>query len=160
MEVKTRIFGTVDVDEEKIIEFPMGIVGFPDMTHFALMYDVEKEDGRGLSYLVSIEEPDFAMPVVRPVLVKEDYNPEVDDSQLLPLGEFRDEDLLVFVTMTVPHDLTKITVNLMGPIVINTVSRKGVQVVLDAPDCPVRYPVYEVLARAKAAAQADGKAVN
>ena len=30
MEVNTRLFGEITIDDEKIIEFPGGIVGFPD----------------------------------------------------------------------------------------------------------------------------------
>ena len=41
MKVETRIFGTVDIDESKIITFPGGIVGFPDLTKFAIIHDEE-----------------------------------------------------------------------------------------------------------------------
>ena len=39
MKITTRIFGEVEIDESKIISFPSGIIGFPGMTDFALIYD-------------------------------------------------------------------------------------------------------------------------
>ncbi len=77
MEVNTRLFGEITIDDEKIIEFPGGIVGFPDLNKFAIVHDVEKTDGSSLSFLLSLDEPAFAMPVMVPQIVKPDYNPMV-----------------------------------------------------------------------------------
>ena len=41
MKANTRIFGEIDIDESKIITFVNGMVGFPDMKNFALIYVVE-----------------------------------------------------------------------------------------------------------------------
>ena len=43
MEIKTKIFGDVNIDDDKIIFFPNGIIGFPDLQHFTLIHDEEKE---------------------------------------------------------------------------------------------------------------------
>ena len=42
MKLTTRIFGEVEIDDNKIISFPNGIIGFPDLKKFVLMYDEEK----------------------------------------------------------------------------------------------------------------------
>ena len=47
-----------------------------------------------------------------PLLVCPDYNPEADDELLNNLGEIKPDDLLVLVTVTVPSDLTQMSVNL------------------------------------------------
>ena len=39
MRINTKIFGEVDIADEKIIHFPAGIIGFPDLTDFALIHD-------------------------------------------------------------------------------------------------------------------------
>ena len=39
MEITTRVFGTIEIDDNKIIHFPSGIIGFPEMTEFALIFD-------------------------------------------------------------------------------------------------------------------------
>ena len=47
MQIKTRIFGEVTIDDSKMIKFPNGIVGFPDLTDFALIHDAEQGDQAG-----------------------------------------------------------------------------------------------------------------
>ena len=42
MEVSTKLFGKINVGDDKIIEFPEGILGFPELKKFTLMYDNEK----------------------------------------------------------------------------------------------------------------------
>ncbi len=149
MDVNTRIFGQITISDEKIIEFPGGIVGFPDLNRFALVHDSEKTDGSSLSFLLSLDEPAFAMPVMDPHIVKPDYNPMVEDDLLSNLGELKPDDTIVLVTLTVPHDIKKMTVNLMAPIIINADLRKGAQVILTEGDNDIHFPIYDILAAAK-----------
>ena len=39
MKLNTRIFGEVEIEDSKIISFPNGIIGFPDLKRFTLMHD-------------------------------------------------------------------------------------------------------------------------
>lgn len=142
MIIETKLFGIVEIDESKKLTFPGGIIGFPDLQDFILIHDEEKKDG-GIRWMQSIQEPAFAMPVIDPLIVKQDYNPQVEDELLKKIDEFGEEDLLVLVTITVPHELDKMTVNLKAPLVINAKSRKACQVIVE--DYDVRYPVYEIL---------------
>ncbi|MCR4584363.1 MAG: flagellar assembly protein FliW [Lachnospiraceae bacterium] len=142
MVIKTRIFGEVTIDDSKMIHFPGGIVGFPDLKDFALIHDAEQGNQAGIRWMQSVQEPEFAMPVVDPLVAKEDYNPVVDDELLKVIGE--SEDMLVLVTITVPSDLTKMSVNLKAPIVVNVEERKACQVVLEE-DYPVKFYIYDIL---------------
>lgn len=149
MEVTTKIFGKVDIADDKIINFPGGIVGFPELNKFALMHDVENPPtGTGLGYLVSLDEPAFAMPVLNPLLIKPDYNPVVEDDLLSGLGEFTSDNTIVLVTVTVPHDIKDMTVNLMAPFIINSDTLNAAQIILDG-DYQIKYPIYEILKKAK-----------
>ena len=150
MRVNTRLFGEIEIADEKIITFPSGIIGFPDMTKFTMIYDEEKGTNAGIRWLQSMDEPTFAMPVMDPLVVKEDYNPEVDDEILKNIGTLTPDNILVLVTITVPSDLTQMSVNLQGPIIINVDERKACQVIVDTADCPVKYPVYDILQARKA----------
>ncbi len=150
MKLTTRIFGEVEIEDSKIINFPNGIIGFPDLTRFTLIHDEEEESGKNtIRWLQSIDEPGFAMPVIDPLVVCPDYSPSVDEAKVAEIGDVKDEDVLVLVTVTVPHDLTKMTVNLMGPFVINTDSMKGVQTIVENSDYPVKFPIYDILQKNK-----------
>lgn len=145
MKIDTRIFGEIDIEEDKILTFEKGIIGFPELKHFTLIFDEEQGSNAGIRYLQSVEEPGFAMPVMDPLVVKDDYDPEVNDELLSGLGNLNNGNILVLVTVSVPADLTKMTVNLQGPIVINVDERKAAQIIVDSSEYPVRYPIYEIL---------------
>ena len=152
MKVETRVFGEIDIEEDKIITFPNGIIGFPELTRFTLIHDEEKGKGAGIRWLQSLEELGFAMPVMDPLVVKDNYNPEVNDELLEPAGNVTPDNMLVLVTVTVPADITQMTVNLRGPIIINADEKKACQIIVDGEDYPVKYPIYEILQARKAGA--------
>ena len=145
MRIVTRVFGEIDIADEKIIRFPNGIVGFPELTDFALIHDSEKENITAVKWLQSMQEAAFAMPVVDPLVVKPDYNPEVEDELLKPIGELNPDSTLVLVTLTVPSDITKMTVNLQAPIVVNADEMKACQIIVDTEKYPVRFPIYDIM---------------
>lgn len=149
MQILTKIFGEIIIDDDKIIQFPKGIIGFPDLTEFTLVHDEEKGTD-SIHWLQSIQEPAFAMPVMDPLIVCPDYNPEADDELLNVLGTIVPEELLVLVTVTVPSDLTKMSVNLRGPIVINAAEKKATQIIVEGDEYPVKFPIYDILNQKKA----------
>lgn len=147
MVIETKLFGEVGVDESKLIKFVSGIVGFPDLTDFLLIHDSE---GNGnIKWLQSVQEPAFAMPVMNPLIVKEDYNPSIEDELLKPLEITDENDILVLVTVTVPKEIEQMTVNLMAPIIISGETRKANQIIIDQEGYTVKYPIYEILKAAK-----------
>ena len=150
MIINTRVFGEVEITDDKIITFPGGIIGFPDMKQFTLLHDEEQGVSAGIRWLQSLEEPGFALPVMDPLVVKADYNPEIDDELLKGIGEVTADNLLVLVTVKVPSDLTQMSVNLQGPIIINVDERKACQIIVDTDTYPVRFPIYEILQTRKA----------
>ena len=149
MVITTRIFGEIEIDDAKIITFESGIIGFPDLKKFTLLYDAEKTGG--IKWLQSLEEPAFAMPVMDPLSVKETYNPVVEDELLKPLGKLDPEEILVLVTVTVPKDLTQMSVNLQAPIILNAENKTGCQIIIDnvADEFPVKFMVYDILKKKK-----------
>lgn len=148
MKVTTKIFGEVDIVDEKLIHFENGIIGFPDLTLFSLMHDADNSEGL-IRWLQSMQEPAFAMPVMDPLIVREDYNPVVEDELLKPLGSHEPEDFLVLCTLTVPSDIKNMSVNLKAPIIINTETRKAAQIILDDNRYEVKYHIYDFVTKGK-----------
>ncbi|MCR5594728.1 MAG: flagellar assembly protein FliW [Lachnospiraceae bacterium] len=144
MVAETKFFGTIDIEDDKIIEFPMGIIGFESLKKFALIYDKDKDDRSSISWLQSMEEPLMALPVVNPADIKVEYAPIIEDELTKTIGDPADEDILIFVTMSIPTDITKMTANLKAPIIINTKNRQAMQVIVENEDYAIKYNVYEV----------------
>jgi len=150
MLVKTRHFGEIELDENKILTFENGILGFEDNKRFTILYDNEGDERPDISWLQSLDEPALAIPVVNPFTVMEDYNPEIEDELLKPLGSLDEDNAVVLISITVPSDMTKISANLKAPFIINSDSRKGTQIIIENPDYHVKYYFYEQLMAKKA----------
>ena len=74
MKANTRLFGEIDIDEEKIITLENGMIGFPDLRKFTLIFDKEKErTPSSIMWFQSMDEPEIAFPVMHPNEIKPDY---------------------------------------------------------------------------------------
>ncbi len=150
MLVKTKHFGEIELEEDKILSFDQGILGFVDCKKYAIIYDNDSGERPDITWLQSLEEPAIAIPVVSPFLIRPDYNPTVEDALLSSLGEVTPENLVVLVSVTVPSDITRISANLRAPFVINADTKKGCQVIVDDAEYDIRYYFYEKLQAIKA----------
>ena len=151
MLINTKHFGEIDLDENKIICFENGILGFEEYKKYTLLFD-DKDGGRpDISWLQSLDEPALAIPVVSPFLVMDDYNPQIEDEMLKPLGEITEDNIIVLISITVPTDIEKISANLKAPFIVNSDSRKGAQIIIENSDYEIKHLFYEQLQAHKAA---------
>lgn len=155
MQIMTKHFGKIELDEDKIISFDHGILGFENDKRYTLLYDNEKGERPNISWLQSIEEASLSIPVISPFLIKEDYNPEIEDELLKPLGTLTEDNILVLTSITVPSDINKISANFKAPFIINTDTKKGIQVIADNSDYDIKYYFYEKLKEIKLAKGAN-----
>ena len=151
VEVNTNAFGKIAIEDDKIIRFEHGILGFPDLKDFTLIFNIDKGVESSIKWLQSLDEPNFAMPVMNPNLVMDDYVPMFDRDLLKPLGgNLEPENLMMLVTVTVPKDITQTTVNLRAPIIVNVEERKAVQLISDDDTYGIKYAIYDKIKAKKA----------
>lgn len=149
MLLQTRIFGEIDIDDEKKLVFEDGLIGLPDLREFFLIFDAEEEKKSEIIWLQSVDEPSYAMPLINPLAILPDYNPAVEDELLSSIAPLNPDDMAVFVTLRVPEDVEKMTVNLKAPLIINAATCKGCQLIVENEAYEVRFPVYNLLEQAK-----------
>jgi flagellar assembly factor FliW len=98
-----------------------------------------------------LDEPGFAMPVMNPELVIKGYAPHLERELLAPLGDnLSSDNIIMLVTVTVPKDITKTTVNLKAPIIISIENRKAVQLICNEECYDVKHSIYDKIMAAKA----------
>lgn len=144
MKAKTRLFGEIEIEKEKIITMEQGIIGFPDLKHFTLVYDSENEEKSGIMWLQSMDDGDISMPVMVPSDLISDYNPTVNNELLEPLGNLTPDNTYVLVTVTVPEKIEDISVNLKAPVIVNMDTNKGCQLIVE-DDYEVRHKIYDLI---------------
>lgn len=139
MHVRTTRFGTVEIAEDRVITFPKGILGFADYRRFCLL---EPAEDSAFFWLQSLDDPTLAFVVTDPSFFVPDYSVPVRQDQMGDLGLARLEDAQVFVIVN-KVDQT-LTGNLQGPLVINTITRTGEQLVLAEKRWQIRHPLVSV----------------
>ena len=125
MEVRTTRFGVIEIAEDRVITFPAGLLGFPGQSQFCLL---EPGGDACFFWLQSLDEPSLAFVVTDPTLFISDYSVPVRAEQMEELGLEKLADAQVFVIVNKVDDA--LTGNLQGPLVVNTLTRQGQQLVL------------------------------
>ena len=127
--VNTVRFGEIEVEEDKIVHFEVGIPAFEEEHEFLIIpYDEESP----YVFLQSLSTPDLAFLMTMPFVFFPDYEFEIDDDTLGKLGIREQEELLIYAILTLPGgNVENMTANLMAPVVINTTNMQARQVVLD-----------------------------
>ncbi len=142
---ESRRVGRIEVAASDVLELEP-LPGFPRNRRFVLM---EHDEGSGMAWLVSLDDPDVAFVVATPWDYFSQYDPPVEREHLAALSiERRDE---VEVLCLVSLSGKTIFLNLAAPLLINAVTRRGLQVVSDDP----RYST-----RAEIPALTDGKTIE
>ena len=126
MKVSTKAYGLIDVNEDQRISFPFGLFGFESFKDYVLL-DAEQQP---FYWLQSMDVEQIAFVLINPFLFRPDYEMNIDNEELLPIGITEPEKALIFSIVTIPGDGTPITANLQGPLVINRDTGIGIQAVL------------------------------
>jgi flagellar assembly factor FliW len=127
-------------EDEVILSFPAGLAGFEKLTEFRLF---EPSGGYPLRFLQAVAQPSLSFVCMDAAAIKMDYEVPLGDDDSAFLALEKPEDALVLVLVVVPEDPRHATANLAGPLVVNTRSRQGRQVMLDIEKFPLRHPVFQ-----------------
>lgn len=125
--INSSRFGKIEIDESMVLHMPAGILGFPKSDRYILL---DHEPDSPFKWLHSIEEPDVAFVVADPIAFFPDYDIMIKKEELATLDIEKVDDLQIMVILSIGGDLKEMTANLQGPVIVNTINRKGRQVVL------------------------------
>ncbi len=130
---ESRRFGSLDLADDQVIEFPSGLIGLGG-SRYAL---VSTDDDSPFSWLQSLEDPDLAVPVTNPFWFFADYEVNLSDADSARVGTESPEAVDVWVTVRALPD--EVTANLKAPIVVH--AGRGHQVINEAREFGVRTPL-------------------
>lgn len=143
MELTTRHFGRIEVDEKSIIFFPRGLVAFQEMKKYILILNEDKENP--LHCLQSLDDPNLSFTVINPFLFKKDYDFMVSSDDQRELSIEEKNDVTVFAIVVLQKDIKKITANLLAPLVINHRDMKGKQIILNDKKYSTKHCILDEL---------------
>ncbi|KAB2924880.1 MAG: flagellar biosynthesis protein FliW [Dechloromonas sp.] len=130
MKIETYLFGAVDIDPEKIITFPNGLVGFESCKRYTLV----QEEGAGTGFtLQSIDDPALAFQIVDPTTLGFNYELALTDAESALLQSPAAEDVAVMQVLYKKEGEGKAAIapNLRAPLLINLQAKLGLQKVME-----------------------------
>jgi len=143
VKIETTRFGTVDVPEEKVITMSHGMLGFADKRRFCIFQHKEESP---FFWYQSLDDPALAFVITNPWLFKPDY--QVDLEAAIQVMGWDEEDTKVplecYVIVTIPKGAPeKMTVNLIGPLLLNPKTCEAVQIVLSDDTYSHKHPLMK-----------------
>jgi flagellar assembly factor FliW len=139
-------FGTLEVADEAVLEFPCGLIGLVG-TRYALL---ARSDDAAFLWLHSLDDPDLAIPVTNPFRFFDTYEVELSDDEAARIGIAENDPPSVYVTVRAAGTLEEFSANLRAPLLVS--GGRGHQVINQSPDAPVRAPLFGGMAEKTAAA--------
>ncbi len=139
MEIQTSRFGRMTVDDERVMTFARGLLGFPNHNQFALIQTGEENY---FFWLQSTTDPNLAFVVTDPTIFFKDYEVPVREETSTELQLNDPNFLQTFVICNKVGDW--LTGNLLGPIVVNAENRLATQVVLTEKKWTTRQPLMRL----------------
>ena len=139
MIVKTSRFGDKEVPDEALLTFPEGVIGFRDATRFVMF---ECTDDGLFKWLQSCDRPDLAFVICEASAIVANYQILIGDKERQVLNLEKPEDAVVCLILVIPKDPAQATANLLGPLVMNTETRLGMQIVVVNPQYSTRYRLF------------------
>jgi flagellar assembly factor FliW len=143
MEVTTKPYGKIDVDERQKIFMPYGILGFEHLKNYVLL-DARQQP---FYWLQSLDVVEVAFVLINPRIFRPDYELKVEQEELDEIDIESSNDILDFAIVTIPENAAKMTANLQGPIIINRRTRIGRQSISQNSKWKVRHMIMEELAK-------------
>lgn len=132
-------FGEIEVTQNDLIHFEQGLLGFDDVKEYVLI----NHDEQGLIMTMQSAEgeiPQFV--VIDPYAVYQQYNPIIGKNSLEMFETKQPNKLKYLVIAVVCENYLDTVVNLKSPIVIDPVTKKAAQIILENTDYPMRYKVF------------------
>lgn len=140
MEIDSKPYGTIDIDEEKIVTIKEGLLGFEGLEEFVI---IGREEEQPFEWLQSVEDSSLAFIVCQASVVKPDYELSMVPEDFNDVGAEDEDDLTVYLIVVVPEDPDEMTVNFKGPVVINSENYVGKQIVNQVEEYGVKHRLLD-----------------
>lgn len=140
MRIESHALGTIEVADDKVIEFPDGLPGFEGSKRFAMVH--EEGAGSSVFLLQSADDAAVTFSITVPEALGVNYEFSLTDAETEMLALERPEDALVAIIVRKDDEAESpasagLKANFMAPLVINVAARRGLQKIISKLGCDV-----------------------
>jgi len=137
MKVQSSRFGTIELSDDEVINFPAGLIGFPDETSFVMLRPRPESP---IAWLHSTQTSWFALPVVSAEALEADLDGTLSQATRAAGVISNDDPIAVMAVLNAPGAGVPPSVNLMAPIIVNAETRQGTQLLLESSNYSTQEP--------------------
>ncbi len=154
MKYVTARFGEIDFKETEVLNFPKGILGFSQLTRYVIL---DRKDFAPFKWIQSLEDPNVAFVILDPVQFFPNFKLEINEKELEELNYTNSRDLITYVIINIPPDVSLASADLLGPLVINTKKRLAKQAVMPESPYTTKHYLLDELKKRERRKQLDRK---
>ena len=141
MKIETARFGEIEIEEDRIFDFVMPVIGFDELTKFIIL---EPNQDSLFRWLQSVEDGNLAFPIISVSSLNLEYSVDLSDDVVENLGIESAETILVMNITSIPQENPKgTTINLLAPLIFNIANQKAAQIVLSGSGYDISYPMFK-----------------
>ncbi len=147
MNLKTKNFGAIEVEGNKIITFRDGVPGFEQYKKYIEIPNEDKDNP--FHWLQCIEDGNLAFVVINPFEMLPDYEFKLEKEVVDELEIKELSDVQVLSIVVVPEKIENITINLKAPVIINRNNNYGKQYIMESDKYSVRHNLKDEIEKSK-----------
>jgi flagellar assembly factor FliW len=133
--IQTKL-GEREIARDSVLYFPHGLIGLDDKREFVL---IPVRESSPFLLLQCVTDPGLGLLVADPFPFYPEYSIKLEQAEKNILRVENLRQIAVLVTVTIPRNQPELTtLNLSGPIVLNTKARLGLQ----APQVDSKMPTH------------------
>lgn len=141
MKLNTLRFGEIEIEESRVFEFVIPVIGFDNLTKFIIL---DTNHDSLFKWLQSVEDGGLAFPIISVANLDYDYSIDLADNVIEMLGITNAESILVMNITSIPQDDPHgTTINLLAPLIFNLDNQKAAQIVLSGSGYDISYPMFK-----------------
>lgn len=138
MIIETTRFGEIECQDEEVLTFINGIPGFKEQRKYTLVMIEESP----FMYLQSLDEGSLAFIVVSPFDFFPKYEFELPEHIKAEADIHELENVQIVNIVSIQEELSKATINLAAPIIINLANKTGLQYILPIETYSIHQPLF------------------
>lgn len=139
MELIKTMYGDFNYDLKDIIKFNKGIPAFEEYKEYLLL----KLDIEGFELLQSIDNMEVGFVVTSPFDIEDNYEIKLTEEIINNLQIQEPNEVKLVSLVTINSSVENMTVNLKAPVVINTNTKLGEQLITDKTKYKIKHPLIK-----------------
>jgi len=155
MKIQSILLGELEIEADRIINFPEGIPAFETEKQFVI---VPMDSSGPFYYMQSVVNPDLCLIIAQPFTFFPKYEIDVADEDMARLKlDPGSPNLAIYVVLTIPENFKLTTANLLAPVIINPENRLAMQYIAVKSNYTPRHLIFGPGKKTAVASAGEGR---